>query len=119
MAKKTLKLSDVLLVSQELKESLTEELKGIHKWDISKVLSECEEHFKNYEKIRLDLCKKYGTLDEKTDSYTINPESQINFKEELSQLLEKEIKINSNIDFKNTFDIITSKNPYHKINLLR
>lgn len=119
MAKKKVQLIDGLTIAAELRLALGEELSGADKWDISKALTQCEQHEKDYDALRLELCKKYGKLDEKTNVYTFEVKERQQFNDELKALQEKEITINHDIDFKKTFDKIKSKNPYHKVNLLR
>jgi hypothetical protein len=118
MSKKNLSLTNILLIDPELKALLSEKLNIGTKWDISKVATQCEKHAEDYNKFRIELCKKYGKINESGQRYTFEDDSKKKFEKELEELGEKKVAVNVSISFLK-FDKIESEFPYHHINLLR
>jgi hypothetical protein len=118
MSKKNLPLIKILAINSELQSLLNEKLNISTKWDISKVVSQCEKHIEDYNKFRLEICEKYGKIDESGQKYTFEKNEKVKFEKELEELGEKKINLNVSISF-TKFDKIESEFPYHHINLLR
>jgi hypothetical protein len=118
MSKKNLSLGKVLAINSELNALLSEKLNIGTKWDISKVATQCEKHAEDYNKFRIELCKKHGKIDESGQKYTFEDDAKKKFEEELNELGEKKVSLNVSISFAK-FDKVESEFPYHHINLLR
>jgi hypothetical protein len=118
MSKKKITLVQVLSLSSELKAALKEKLSISIKWDISKILSQCEIEIVEYSKLRDVLCKKHGELDENKQNYVFTAESQIEFSKEMDELNSTVVTLNTSLTF-SRFDKLESEFPYHIINLLR
>ena len=118
MSKKNLSLIKVLAINSELQSLLSEKLNISAKWDISKVITQCEKHAEDYNKFRLELCEKHGKLDESGEKYTFEDGKEKAFKKELEELNDKKVSLNVSISFAK-FDKVESEYPYHNINLLR
>lgn len=62
-------------------------------YKLSKLVFRMQPDLKIWNEKRLELFKEYGTLDEKTDQYTVKPENIVKFQEELTKLLEVEVDL--------------------------
>lgn len=60
---------------------------------LKKIARDIALHVEMYEDTRLELCKKYGTLDEETQNYKIEPDSIERFTKEFHELLATEVEI--------------------------
>jgi hypothetical protein len=118
MSKKNLSLIKVLAINSELQSLLSEKLNISAKWDISKVITQCEKHAEDYNKFRLELCEKHGKLNASKDQYIFEEGKEKGFKKELEELNDKKVSLNVSISF-TKFDKIETEFPYHHINLLR
>jgi hypothetical protein len=118
MSKKKLTLGKILNLTTELKAALKEKLSISIKWDISKILSQCEIEMVEYSKLREVVCKKHGELDESKQNYTFTDESQVEFSKEMEELNSQKVTLDVSLSF-TRFDKIESEFPYHLINLLR
>jgi hypothetical protein len=114
-----MKLQEVLELSKELVQLNSEKLKMSEKWEIKKTFEATKKHSEDFENLRNEALKKYGVLSEDEKSYTFPEEGSLeNFNKEVSELLNKEIEVKSNISFEKIDDLETEY-PYDKIHLLR
>jgi hypothetical protein len=114
-----MKLGEVLELSKELVQLNSEKLKMSEKWEIKKVFEQTKKHVEDFEKLRNEALEKYGVLAEDKKSYSFPKQGSLeDFNTEVSELLNKEIEIKSNISF-DKIDELETEYPYDKIHLLR
>tara|TARA_R110002020_G_C15800045_1_gene731068 strand:- start:60 stop:404 length:345 start_codon:yes stop_codon:yes gene_type:complete len=114
-----MKLQEVLELSKELIQLNSEKLKLSEKWEIKKTFEATKQHSEDFEKLRNEALEKYGVLADDKKSYSFPEKGSLeNFNTEVSELLNKEIEIKSNISFEKIDDLETEY-PYDKIHLLR
>lgn len=114
-----MKLGEVLELSKELVQLNSEKLKISDKWEIKKVFESTQKHQEDFDKLRNEALEKYGVLAEDGKSYSFpEPGNLESFNTEVSDLLNKEIEVKSNISFEK-IDGLETEYPYDKIHLLR
>lgn len=60
---------------------------------LRKLLKAANENFEDYDKTRMELCRKYGVLNEKTNQFEFEPENREKFDAEFTELLESEVEL--------------------------
>ena len=114
-----MKLAQVLELSNELAQLNSEKLKMSDKWEIKKVFESTQKHQEDFDKLRNEALEKYGVLAEDGKSFTFPKEGSLEqFNADLTELLNKEIEIKSNISF-DKIDELETEFPYNVIHLLR
>ena len=114
-----MKLGEVLELSKELAQLNSEKLKMSDKWEIKKVFESTQKHQEDFDKLRNEALEKYGVLAEDGKSFTFPKAGSLEqFNADLTELLNKEIEVKSNISF-DKIDELETEYPYDKIHSLR
>lgn len=109
--------NEILELNKELNNLLSEEsISFVTKYDISKMIEKTQKTSESFDKIKLDIFKKYGKLvDGETDAYTLeNSDKKEEAIKQLNAILEKTETVNSNLKI-DDFKDLKSKYPYRII----
>ena len=115
-----MKLAQVLELSKELAQLNSEKLKMSDKWEIKKVFESTQKHQEDFDKLRNEALEKIRCFRQKMERvFTFPKEGSLKqFNADLTELLNKEIEIKSNISF-DKIDELETEFPYNVIHLLR
>lgn len=97
------KISDLVGSTEALQKLAGKELKARLAWQVARLLKAADAELQSFNDTRMELVKKYGNKDENGELITDDkgnckiPEEYVStFSDELTELVETEIEINSN-----------------------